>query len=228
MPRLIRMGDLLARSKKRADKKTDDHILDPEWRSIMNEVYGADVFSVVAGTGYRYFEKSASLVTTGAAYVSEPGDHLSTVRLDYIEPGGRHLELDLLNVEDEGVRSGMSSGADRAYGYTAVDDRIYLYPTPPTGQTYELRYVFQPPDLGTFDDDMCVDVVTPDGEACLVWGTAAIAQGIAKQGVELALKQHEKHRTRLMEWAAERSMNQGPYQATEVSAYDGGPYSRRV
>lgn len=226
MPRLIPMGTILARSKARADKATDgEHISD--WRSLISEVYGADVFSVVAGTGYRYFEKVASLVTTGAAYVSEPGDHLSTVRLDYVDAGGRHFELELLNVEEEGQRAGMT-GADRAYGYTPVDDLIYLYPTPPAGQTYELRYVFQPPDLSTFADDACVDVVTPDGEACLIWGVATMALSMARQGLEFQATKHKFHRDRLVEWAADRVMTQVQRQPSEVSAYDGGPYSRRV
>ncbi len=226
MPRLITMGDLITRCKARADKSSDDHVT--EWRSLISEVYAADVFSVVADTGFRYFETIASLVTTGADYVSEPTNHLSTVRLDYIDAstGRRNGELKPLNVDQEGKRIA-TSGADRAYEYAAVDDRIYLYPPPPTGQTYELLYIPQPPDLNAFADDQCVDVVTPDGEACLIWGFAAIAKAKAVQGLEYYELRAERHRKRLMEWAAERSMSQTQQRASEIADDDFYPPGMR-
>jgi hypothetical protein len=63
----------------------------------------------------------------------------------------------------------------RGSRWELVDDTIHLYPTPPSNQLYELRYVPQPPDLSTFADSDVIDVVTPDGDAFLVWGTVVMA-----------------------------------------------------
>jgi hypothetical protein len=142
-------------------------------------VYG-DLFSVVAETGLRYFEYTATLTTDGTNYVAEPTDLLSTIRLDYIDsPTGTALQL----ARADAGRAARDVGqlGTEARAYALVDDRIYLYPTPPTGQTYELLYIPQPPDLSTFASDDCVDVVTPYGEAFLIWGVAALAKAKAKQ-----------------------------------------------
>lgn len=215
MPRRIAMSTLVTRCQQRADKVGDDHLT--EWNSLISEVYAADVFSVVAGTGLRYFEYVVTLTTTGAAYVSEPDDHLSTIRLDYVDSSGRHIEVEPINVDEEGKLAGLPASADRAYYYTLVDDRIYLYPTPPTGQTYEMLYIPQSPDLNDYAADDLVDVVTPDGEACLYWGVALLARAKASQDVALHMRKHEQHRTRLQEWAAERSLTQMQTRAVDKS-----------
>jgi hypothetical protein len=75
VPRLIEMGDLILRCKQRADKVGDDHIGGDdvsEWHRLISEVYGADIYSVVAESAGRYFEYKATLTTTGVAYVAEP------------------------------------------------------------------------------------------------------------------------------------------------------------
>jgi len=205
MPRRIAMSTLVTRCQQRADKVGDDHIT--EWKSFISEVYGADVHSVVAGIGARYFETTASLTTTGAAYVTEPTDHLSTIRIDYVDASGAHHELEELTVQEEAILAGRTSGA-WASRFTIVDDRIYLYPIPPAGQTYEVRYIPQAPDLSAAADGDLVDVITPDGEACLLWGVAVLARAKASQDVSLHMRKAAEHRDRLMEWAAERSMSE--------------------
>jgi hypothetical protein len=205
MPRRIAMSTLVDRCKKRADKENDDHIETAEWQSLISEVYGADVHSVVSEVGLRYFEYTETLTTTGAAYVSEPDDHLSTVRLDYVDASGIRTELSPIEHHEQTMFSGVT-GTARFYAF--VDDRIYLYPTPPTGQTYELLYIPQPPDLSEYADDDIIDVVTPDGEACLVWGVAALARNKASQDNQLHFGKQEVHRNRLQAWAADRLITQ--------------------
>lgn len=210
MPRLIEMGDLIRRCQQRADKVGDDHIGGDdtaEWHSLISEVYGADVYCVVAESAGRYFEYKSTLTTTGVAYVDEPADCLALMGLDYVDSAGRHYPLQPLEVQEEAFYVGASSGS-RALYYTLVDDRIYLYPLPPTGQTYEIQYVPQPPDLATFDSDDCVDVVTPAGEACLIWGVAALALAKAKQDASFHTQQHEKYRERHNEWAVSRMLTE--------------------
>jgi hypothetical protein len=207
MPRRLAMSTLVTRCQQRADKVGNDFILAAEWRSMISEVYGADVFSVVAATGGRYFETTATLTTTGAAYVDEPADHLTTVRVAYVDATGLHHELAELTVAEEGRLLGRAAGAWATH-YTVVDDRLYLFPTPPTGQTYEVRYTPQATDLSDYADGDLVDLVTPDGEACLYWGVAVLARSKASQDVTLHVRKHDEHRMRLMEWAAERSMTE--------------------
>ena len=207
MPRRLEMGDLLLRCKQRADKVSDDHIGGTdtaEWHRLISEVYG-DLFSVVAETGLRYFEYTATLTTDGTNYVSEPSDLLATIRLDYIintTTGERRSLVELMQAEQPAF-AGQSGQFARAFAL--VDDRIYLYPTPPTGQTYELLYIPQPPDLSTFASDDCVDVVTPDGEAFLIWGVAALAKAKASQDASLHLAKQEQARERLTSWAVARA-----------------------
>ncbi len=221
------MGDLVSRCQLRADKANDDHIATAEWKSLISEVYGHDIHSVVSETGLRYFEFTETLTTTGAAYVDEPEGHFSTIRLDYVDAAGTHRELVELNVMEEPWFAGQSGGGAARY-FALVDDRIYLYPTPPTGQTYSLLYIPQPPDLTDYADDDIVDVVTADGEACLIWGVAAIAKAKAQQDASLHLQKQEMHRERLMGWAAERAITQArrrpAHDEYAERGYDPGDY----
>lgn len=202
MPRLIEMGTLVERCQQRADKVNDDHVSAAEWRALISEVYGSDIFSTVAETGYRYFEYVASITTTGAAYVSEPDDHLETIRLDYVASTTDRRQLHQVMPGEEPKLASLT-GTEPVY-YALIDDRIYLYPTPVSGLTLEMRYVPQPPDLSTYADSDPVDVVSPDGEACLVWGVAALARAKASQDVTLHLAKSERHKEALQLWAARR------------------------
>jgi hypothetical protein len=207
MSRLREMGTLIERCKRRADKEGDDFISNAEWRALISEVWGTDIFGVAADTGYRYFETRATLTTDGTAYVAEPSNMLSVVRVDYVDGSGRHRELTELTTFEEGLFAG-SSGANPACFFTHVDDRFYFYPTPPTGQAYEVLYIPQAPDLSEFANSDCVDLVTMDGEACLYWGAAALALAKAKQDCTLHLQKQELHRTRHMEWCATKAIAQ--------------------
>lgn len=208
MPRRYEMGTLVERCKRRADKENDDHISPAEWKALISEVYATDVYSPVAEVGLRYFEYTSSLVTTGAAYVSEPTDHFGSIRLDYIlnTTTGEKRELVEIMAPEEAWFAGRS-GSEARY-FALIDDRVYLYPTPPTGQTYEMRYCPQPPDLSAYADTDLVDVVTPDGEAALVWGVAALALAKAKQDASFHASQQEKYRDRHHYWASQRMLSQ--------------------
>lgn len=214
MSRLIRMDQLIDRCKQRVDKEEDDHIADSEWRRLISEQYG-DLFEVVAGTGLRYFEKVGTLTTDGSAYVSEPADVLATIGLDYIvnSTTGERRPLREIMVQERAMWAGRSSSYAQAFAI--IDDRIYLYPTPPTGQTYELIYVYQSPDLGEFDDDQCVDVVTPSGEAFLIYGVAVKAHAKSETDAQLAIAERDAARDRLLEWAVKRMLNQPRRQVIE-------------
>ncbi len=203
------METLVLRCKQRADKVGDDFIGGSdtaEWSRLISEVWGADVFQVVADTGCRYFETTSDLTTTGAAYVSEPSNVAKTVRLDYVDSSGV-----LHNVQEINSHEGPSVSAltgTIAVFYALIDDRIYLYPTPATDQTYRLVFVPQAPDVSAYASDECVDCVSADGEACVIWGVAALAKIKAQQDASIFLQKQEQHRDRLQGWAADRAISQ--------------------
>jgi hypothetical protein len=202
MPRLITMGTLVTRCKNRADKANSDHV--SEWKELIHEVYGADIYNVVAETAGRYFETLATLTTSGAAYVSEPADHLSTVRVDYVASSTDRRQLHRIMPGEEAKLAGLTGG-EPIY-YSLIDDRIYLWPTPPTGKTIEMRYIPQSPDISAYADATNVDVINAAGEACLIWTVAALARAKAAQDVTLHLAMAEKYKAELRNWAAERSI----------------------
>lgn len=204
MPRKIAMSVIVTRCQQRADKVGDDFILAAEWKSMISEVYGTDVHSVVAETGGRYWDTLVSLTTTGAATLSEPADHLSTVWLTYVASATDRRRLIRVMPGEEASVAEMT-GTEPVY-YALLDDVIKLYPTPASGLVVELQYVPQAPDISALADAGLVDVVTPDGEACLYWGVAVLARIKASQDVSFHVQKAELHRTRLMAWAAERSI----------------------
>jgi hypothetical protein len=196
------MSDAVTRCKRRADLENDEHISGAEWKALISETYG-ELYSEVALTGYRYFEYDEDITATGAASYDEPDDHMSTVSLCRVESTGRIVPLIALEPGEERRFAGMTGDA---IGYQLIDDLIYLYPKPNSG-TYRLRYIPQPPNLGAYADDGVIDVVTPDGEAFLVWGVTVLAKSKSESDVTLAMQRQEAARERVQVWAANRSMD---------------------
>lgn len=224
MPRRLVMSDLRGRALQQADLETDGAFEDTSIVNAMMSAQYGDLYSVVAGTGLRYFEYSTSFTTTGLSYIGEPIDHLATV--DTIErvvdaSTGRLRRLSQLMPQERTRWAGRSGHARR---WELVDDQINLYPTPPAGDVYVLRYIPQPPDLTSYTDSQVVDVVTPDGEGFMIWGCAVRFLARVRSDVTLALQEREAARARLAEWAAMRSFNEQPHQVVEPDPAD-GPYS---
>lgn len=197
------MADVVLRCQRRADKEGDAHVGPAEWKALISEQYG-DLFSVVAGAGLRYFEATHTITTSGAVSYDEPCNHLGTVGVDRVHADGTRESLAELMPGERNLWAGQTGDAR---GYSLVDDQIVLYPRPPAGQTYELLYIPQPPDLSAAADDACVDVVTPDGEAFLVWGVALKALAKSESDVQLAMLERDAARGRLSEWATLRAFN---------------------
>lgn len=205
MPRLVEMGVIEARCQRRADLEGDDHIEHEEWLEIISEAYG-ELYSIVSDVARRYFERSSTLTTDGNSYVSEPSAHQSTIGLWYMPSTGRPYrlrELDPAQYDRWANRTG--SYAER---YEFIDDRLYLYPTPPTGQDYVMRYIPQAPDLSGFASDDCVDVVTAEGEAFLIWGAVVKAKSKSESDVRLAVIERDRMAEKVRDWAINRSMTE--------------------
>ena len=205
MPRRVEMDALRTACKQQVDLENHDVISDAEWASYISRAYG-ELWTIVFEAGLQYFEYATTFTTDGSNALDEPADHLSTVALAYVEPTGQQYELRLLQPQEVTRASRLCGSSGRARWYALVDSKIRLYPTPPAGQTYELRYVPQSPNLVTFAGDACVDVVTPDGEDFLIWSTAVRACGKTEADPMLALREREAARERFTESVRQRAM----------------------
>jgi hypothetical protein len=219
MPRRILMSDLITRSQQRADKEHDDHIASAEWKSILSEAYG-ELCTEVSGTGLRYFETSYSFPATGAASYTEPAAHLTTVVVTRVDSSGREWPLDELMHQEEAYLRSLTG--DARY-WTLVDDQLCLYPAPSSG-TYKWYYIPQPTDLSTYADADVVDVVSPHGEAFLIWSVVIKAKAKGEEDVRLALQEREAARERLVEWATLRALESRRPIVREIADYDDGDW----
>jgi hypothetical protein len=201
MPRRFTMSALVQRCKQRCDLEHDSHISDAEWKALLSEQYG-ELWSIVAETGYRYFESTHTITATGADGYAEPADHYATVQVTRVDDSGREHILDELMHQEEPRFKGLTGAATF---WTLVDDRLYLYPKPESG-TYRWYYLQQPTGLADYADDDVIDVVTPDGEAFLIWGVAVKARSKSESDTQLAMVERERYRNQLQFWAAQRAI----------------------
>lgn len=198
------MSTLVERCQRRADKENDDHISESEWKALISEQYG-DLFSVVAGTGMRYFESTSTITADGSASYDEPEDVLSVTAVRYVVNTSTNEQRDLQEIMAQET-SDWSGLTGEAQVWAHVDDQIHLFPKPSSG-SYIVSYIPQAPDLSEYGDADVVDVVTPDGEAFLIWGVAVKALAKSQHDVSVAMAEREAARVRLTEWAVLKAFN---------------------
>jgi hypothetical protein len=120
-------------------------ISDPEWRSMLSTIYG-ELYSTVAETGFRYWEREDTIVSDGQAEYALPDEHFSTIGVDYEYTANNYRRrLREQMVQERNRYSGVTSS--EAFEYTLVARNLLLQPTPPAGQTYYHLYVPQPVDF---------------------------------------------------------------------------------
>ncbi len=215
MPRVYSLETLRTRCQQRADKENDAHISTAEWASLISEAWG-ELYEIVSGTGLRYFETTHDFTADGSASYAEPDDHGKTVGLDRINADDTRFTLRPLMVQERSRYAGQTGDA---LEYAIVDDLIYLYPKPSSGD-YQLLYISQPTDLTALADDDLVDVVCIFGEAFLLWGVAVKALSKSESDVRLAIAERDRCAQRLMEWACERDANE-PRRRVHDEVWDG-------
>ena len=208
MARIFTLGTLVTRAQERVDMVNQSLLSTTEFKGHLSTVYG-EMYSEILATGLRHFETTKTLTTTGSgADFDLPNDFLSVIGLDYIvDTQGHRRHLRELMAQERNIYRGASASDAQAYAIVG-DKTITLYPTPPAAQTYELVYVPQPKDLSTAADSTELDVITPDGEAFLLWGVAVLALAKEESDVQLALLERERMRERVREWAVLRALNQ--------------------
>lgn len=211
MPRNVTLGTLVTRCQQRADLENDGHVAASEWKALVSEMNG-ELQLLVAETGMRYFESEASISLSTFAL---PSDHLSTIGVDFVvDAAGRRRALTEIMVQERPHLLGQTGEASY---YELSAQTVLLYPVPSTG-TYKHLYIPQPPDISGAADGTNVDVVTPDGEAFIIWGVAVKALAKSESDVRLAMAEREAARDRLQTWAQLRSFNTPRRRITKVLA----------
>lgn len=208
MPRTFTLGTLVTRAQQRCDMENSSLIGTTEWKGIISSAW-AELYAMIAESGMRYFETTSTINTTGVANYALPTDHLSTIGLDYLPSGttGVRYEVPELMAQERNYYSGISG--QWARGFAMVGANVILYPTPPAGQVYVLTYIPQPTELSASADATNVDVVTPDGEAFLLWNAAVVALAKEESDASLARAEREAARERVMSWATLRALHNG-------------------
>lgn len=221
MPRRLTMSDLVTRCQRRADMENDPSISTAEWYALVSEMYG-ELYTLVVDAGWEYFESTHTYTSDGTNILTETSDHFATVQLAYLVDAttGRYRALRQLGPQERILRSGISA-AVHATSFAMVDDKIYLYPTPPSGQTYEMRYVPQPPDLTTYAGTDLVDVVVPDGEALMCWGVAVKALSKSESDVTVAMRERDEARQRFDDACRLRAQDSMRRRISDVETNEG-------
>lgn len=187
----------------------DPSIGGTEWKAIISEWYG-EAYEIIASEGNRYFEYTTTLTTDGTNHLPEPVDQLAVVdQLELILDAatGRCRRIRPISPQQRASLSGRT-GTPRFF--ELVDDRYYLYPTPPTGQQLTLRYIAQCPDLTGYADDAVADYYCVAGQKFVQYGAAAAAVSKSKNDASALVQEREVQRKLLWEWAADRFMNSQP------------------
>lgn len=203
MPRNVTMLKLESRCRRRADLENEEHIDTEEWRELISEAWG-ELHGIVADAGLRYWETATTLSSDGTNELAEPADIRSLIGIWYVESSGKRYQLRPALPQERGVLSG--STGSRAKRYEFRDDTFFLYPTPPTGQSYELLYVPQATDLSEYADDDLVDCVTAEGEAYVIWATLVKAKSKSESDVRLAVGERDRLAKIVEQWAINRMM----------------------
>lgn len=224
MAKKLTLATIRTRCLKRVDMDTDgsvDKTTGGEVDALISELYG-ELYEIVSDTGDRYFESSTTITTTGTNVITEPADMLSyvdTIERIYDTTTGKVERLRKIEPQERSYWKGRTGNA-RAW--EPVANTILLYPTPPSGDQYILRYVPQSPDLTAYLDTDLVDVVCSAGLAFLIWGVAVPLLGKSKSDVTLAMAEREAARARLQRWATERTQNT-PHQVMVEDDSDAWP-----
>lgn len=203
MPRTFTLGALVTKCQRLCDMENQELISTLEWKESISTCY-AELWSMVSETGLRYFEATESITATGAESYTEPTAMMSTVGVDFVVSAqGERRALYELMPQERNLYRGLTG---EAVAYELVDDQLFLHPKPSSG-SYKWHYVPQPTDLSASADATTVDVVTPAGEAFLLWSVAVYAK--EKEGTDssVARQEAEKHRERVVQWATLRAMH---------------------
>lgn len=208
MARTVELGTLVTRCLRRADLENQDNPASAEVKENIHLVY-AELYGLLVEAGVSYFDVEAVITTDGSNDYPLPDDHLTTIGVDYVvDFAGRRRQLAELMVQERNWSSGLV-GAGEAVAFRLVGEDVILYPTPPTGQTYQHVYVPTPPDLSNAADNTLLQMATLDGEQFVIWAVSALLKHKVGMDSQVDREEREASRERVQFWAAQRSLHNG-------------------
>lgn len=210
--RVITLGTLVARAQEAIDAENQGNITPTTWKAWLSQAYGR-LHSLVASTGYRYFESVHTVTTDGVnTNFTLPTDHYMSATVVRVVNATDRRRLIRASAQEMAIMPQGSTAptGSEASRWALVGQQIYLGPQkPPAGQIYEHRYVPQPADLTGGADELEVDVVTADAETFLIYSAAA--KGLRKQDKDPNLVKDEivEAYVKIEEWAQRRALHEG-------------------
>jgi hypothetical protein len=207
MARTVTLGTLVTRCQRRADLQNQDSPSTSDWKGEIHLGY-AELYGELAKPGVNLFDTEDTITTTGGAIYPLPDDHLVTIGVDYVvDLQGTRRQLAELEVQERNWASGQTG--TEAIAFRATGASVVLYPTPPTGQTYQHVYIPQPADLSAAADATLLEMATLDGENFLIWWVVSVVKETIGQDSRVAREEREAARERLQHWVAQRVFNSG-------------------
>lgn len=202
MPRRKALSAIRSRIRKLADAEGNLHVSNAEIDEGIDEIYGDLYHLTVDGHG-AYFQTTHEFTADGSDSYDEPDDHLSTVQLDLVSSDGERTPLKKLRAQERFLYGG-TTGTPEAYAL--VDDQIFLYPNPSSGDL-ELLYIPQPPDVTDYADADELDLVSIYGAQFVVYGVAALVLAKSESEQRGWLARQARAEQKHIEWAATRSLH---------------------
>lgn len=140
MARKFTVTQLTTAVRRRADLENDTHVADAEIYEWLSTYY-AELYDILVSSGLHYFETSYSFASNGGSSYALPADFYAMLRLDYVLSAETNVELKEIGLRELHHVSGTSA---RAAFYRVVGENLILYPQPPSGHNYVLKYIPAP------------------------------------------------------------------------------------
>lgn len=199
--RTFTLAQLRTKVQQRADIEGSRHFTPAELTDYLNTSY-AELYETLAQSGRNYFESTQAITTVGLTpgTISLPSDFYMTLRVDWIASATRRVRLREVQIAE--LERWAATGSV-ARGYRVVGSALLLYPTPPTGQSYQHIYVPACPIL--VSDSDTVDGVAGWEELLVV--DAAIKVGLKEEtDVSILLNERNELRARIAVAAEDRQL----------------------
>lgn len=226
MARNVTITDLITRAKRVAGMENESSVSDAEWQIYVVQAK-AEMDMIVQNTGCDALVTEQSIVSNGSSVLPDlPGEEgLEQIRsVEYRVSSTVRRRLRRIMREERDDFQGATGSEAVGYfvqGHDALTAAgIYLYPTPPTGQTYVVTY--EPLDDQTLEDadpSTSIDTLTVHGEKFIRYTAAAEVLAHEESDPNFALMKAAEAKERLEWWAINRMREEGRRIVEPVDEY---------
>lgn len=147
--RSVTVAALIVRIRRWVSADGDTAFLpDTEVLDYLNEEWPR-VYAIYTKAYPELFRTEVETTTDGTAFRPLPADFFATIGVDYKQSASRYFRLRRLMEAERNRYNGTSS--QRSRSFRVIQNSLYFYPTPPTGQVYRHIYLPTAPVLGLGD-----------------------------------------------------------------------------